>query len=75
MSVGIGSTLGPLISPAVVENMSMSGSGVSHPGIQPGEPLPFTVYTFHVPFGPRSVEKIDKDAISAGRYLALDQFE
>lgn len=57
MSVGIGSALEPLISPAVVENMSMSGSGVSHAGILPGEPLPFTVYTFYVPFGPRFVEK------------------
>lgn len=75
MSVGIGSTLGPLISPAVVENMSMSGSGVSHASIRPGEPLPFTVYTFYVPFGLRSVEKTDKHAISAGRYLTLDQFE
>lgn len=75
MSVGIGSALEPLISPAVVENMSMSGIGVSHAGTLPGEPLPFTVYTFYVPFGPRFVEKIDKHAISAGRYLTLDRFE
>lgn len=73
MSVGIGSTLGPLISPAVVENMSMSGGGVSYPGILPGEPLPFTVYTFCVPFDPRSLK--NRRAISVGRYLTLDQFE